>query len=664
MKKILTIVIASILLVCGMAMTVGAAEYVYYENDFSDPKTLSDFTQYRGEWDIIDGQLMLVGPGDVEDLSKFAFMLYTADPAVMNLTDYIAEVDLMNTQSAACLMSRCDITQAQAETENGWYGYIAFLSNNGTKSAFGRGNGLGAYAGNLHVSPAVTNPGANLHLKVTYEGTHITYIMSDLNTGSELYTIELDNDEWAYGSFGFRAAIMQSGLINLGVLGFDNLKITAIGEVGDWLAAGKSLADYKPGVASNVIVPKVTEAIEVTVPEVVKVEASKLDATKTEYVFYENDFSDPATIADFTQYRGEWTIKDGRLYYSAKTTGFEETGNFTFILYSGNHDANLLQNYTLEVDVHNSQTASGVITHADLSQADSDTATSFYGYLSFISNDGTKGATGYCDWQGGWGGNLTVGEPLLNPGGDYRLKVECADGMMIYTITAVGSNDVIWTDTQVTAEWPTGSFGFRMRAAMDSLVSLDNTGFDNLKVTVYGEEAVLLNAGYHPNAEIVGTLDIPAETTAAPAETTAAPVVTTEAPAVTTAAPVVTTAAPVVTTAAPVVTTAAPVVTTAAPVVTTEDPAVTTTAPVATTEAPAVTTAAPVVATTAAPETTEAPVATTAAPATTTDAPVTTVAPATTQTEGGVNVGLIVGIVIAVVAAAVIVAVVSKKKKN
>ena len=75
MKKILTIVIASILLVCGMAMTVGAAEYVYYENDFSDPKTLSDFTQYRGEWDIIDGQLMLVGPGDVEDLSKFACML-------------------------------------------------------------------------------------------------------------------------------------------------------------------------------------------------------------------------------------------------------------------------------------------------------------------------------------------------------------------------------------------------------------------------------------------------------------------------------------------------------------------------------------------------------------------------------------------------------------
>lgn len=648
MKKILTIVIASILLVCGMAMTVGAAEYVYYENDFSDPKTLSDFTQYRGEWDIIDGQLMLVGPGDVEDLSKFAFMLYTADPAVMNLTDYIAEVDLMNTQSAACLMSRCDITQAQAETENGWYGYIAFLSNNGTKSAFGRGNGLGAYAGNLHVSPAVTNPGANLHLKVTYEGTHITYIMSDLNTGSELYTIELDNDEWAYGSFGFRAAIMQSGLINLGVLGFDNLKITAIGEVGDWLAAGKSLADYKPGVASNVIVPKVTEAIEVTVPEVVKVEASKLDATKTEYVFYENDFSDPATIADFTQYRGEWTIKDGRLYYSAKTTGFEETGNFTFILYSGNHDANLLQNYTLEVDVHNSQTASGVITHADLSQADSDTATSFYGYLSFISNDGTKGATGYCDWQGGWGGSLTVGEPLLNPGGDYHLKVECADGMMIYTITAVGSNDVIWTDTQVTAEWPTGSFGFRMRAAMDSLVSLDNTGFDNLKVTVYGEEAVLLNAGYHPNAEIVGEISIPA-VTVAPTETTAAPAETTTAPAETTAA---TTAAPAVTTAVTAATGTVPAVTTAAPAETSAVPE--------TTAAPAETTAAPVVTTAASAETTTA--SETAAASAVTDTPATTVAPATTQAEGGANVVLIVGIVIAVVAVVGIAAVIFKKK--
>ena len=639
MKKLIAIVITCMLLVLGMAMTVGAAEYVYYENDFSDPATITDFTQYRGEWEIVDGKLMLTGIGDL-GMEQFCHILFTKDEGIMNLTDYIAEVDLINIQSSAGILVRCDTTKANGDSSNSFYGYVGFVSNNGTKAAFGRADGIGGYAGNMDVSGAVTNPCENLHLKVTVEGKNITYVMTNLDTGAELHTYTVENGEWAMGSFGFRAAIMQSGLLNVGVVGFDNVKITALGEVGDWLASGKALKDYKPGVTSEVIVPKITEAIEVTVPEVVKVEASKLDATKTEYVFYENDFSDSATISDFTQYRGDWVIRDGRLYYDAMTEGFDTTGNFAFILYSGNHDVNLLRNYTVEVDLYNSQTSSGIITHADLSQADSDTANSFYGYVSFISNDGTKGAVGYCDWEGKWGGNLNVGDALLNPGGNYHIKVEHAeDGTFTYTITALGSDEVIWTDTQASVDWGCGSFGFRMRVALDSLVSLGNTSYDNLKVTVYGEEAVLLNAGYHPNAEIVGEISIPAVTNA-PTETTAAPAQTTAAPTVTTAAPVATGSVPAVTTAAPDQTTA---------------PA-TTGAPAETTVAPVVTTAAPVETTTIAPETTVAP--------TGTDAPaVTTAASAATQTEGGANVGLIVGIVIAVVLVVAIVVVVLKKKK-
>ena len=648
MKKLIAIVITCMLLVLGMTMTVGAAEYVYYENDFSDPATLSDFTQYRGEWGIVDGKLMLTGIGDL-GMEQFCHILFTKDEGIINLTDYIAEVDLINIQSSAGILVRCDTTKANGDSSNSFYGYVGFVSNNGTKAAFGRADGIGGYAGNMDVSGAVTNPCENLHLKVTVEGKNITYVMTNLDTGAELHTYTVENGEWAMGSFGFRAAIMQSGLLNVGVVGFDNVKITALGEVGDWLAAGKALKDYKPGVTSEVIVPKITEAIEVTVPEVVKVEASKLDATKTEYVFYENDFSDPATIGDFTQYRGDWVIRDGRLYYDATTEGFDATSNFAFILYSGNHDANLLRNYTVEVDVHNSQTASGVITHADLSQADSDTANSFYGYVSFISNDGTKGAVGYCDWEGKWGGNLNVGDALLNPGGDYHIKVEhAADGTFTYTITALGSDEVIWTDTQASVEWGCGSFGFRMRVALDNLISLGNTGYDNLKVTVYGEEAVLLHAGYHPNAEIVGEISIPA-VTVAPTETTAAPAETTTAPAETTA---VTTAAPAVTTAVTAATGTVPAVTTAAPAETSAVPE--------TTAAPAETTAAPVVTTAASAETTTAS-ETAAAPAVT-DTPATTVAPATTQVEGGANVVLIVGIVIAVVAVVGIAAVIFKKK--
>ena len=92
-----------------------------------------------------------------------------------------------------------------------------------------------------------------------------------------------------------------------------------------------------------------------------------------------------------------------------------------------------------------------------------------------------------------------------------------------------------------------GTFGIRSISTKDVLTNLDTVGFDNLKVTVYGDEAVLLHAGYHPNAKIVDP-NAPAETTAAPVETatpveTADPVETDAAPAETNA-PAETTAAP------------------------------------------------------------------------------------------------------------------------
>lgn len=654
MRKLLAIAVATILLVFGMVMTANAAEYVYYENDFSDANTLADFTQYRGVWGIVDGQLMLTDVGDLDFGQQF-FLLYTKDQGVMNLTDYILEVDMMNVQSQGGPLLRCDITKANNSTGNAFYGYQMFLSFTGSKPAIGRADASDGWKGNLHVGTDVTAPGANLHLYCKVEGKNLTYIVTDKDTGVELFNYTMENDEWALGSFGFRMIGMNSGLINMGAVGFDNLKVTAIGEVGDWLASGKSLADYNSGVENNAIVVAHTNAIEVTVPEVVKVESSKLDASKSEYVFYSNDFSDPATISDFTQYRGEWTIKNGGLYYSALTSGFDATSNFSFILYTANHDANLLKNYTVEADIYNVQTSAGILTHADLSQAASrPNSNSFYGYTSFIANDATKFAVGYGNWEGNWGGNLVVGEPVINPGGNYHIKVTYpGDGTFTTTATAVGSDEVIWTDTQVISEWYEGSFGFRMRVAMDAQVNLDTAYWDNLKVTVYGEEAVLLNAGYHPNAEIVGAIEVPA--------VTEAPVVT-DAPVVT-EAPVVTDApvTPAVTTAAPSV---EPVATTA-PATTTADAAVTTAVSGETTTADAaVTTAAPAETTVAPAETTVAPVATEDAPATT-DAPAaTTAAPVTTPTDDGANVGLIVGIVIAVVVVAAIVVVVLKKKKN
>lgn len=518
MKKIRCFVLCAALLVCALALSAFAADYVYYENDFSDVTTLSDFTQYRGKWEIVDGQLTLTGLGDLQ-MNDQAFLLFTKDAGIANLTDYTLEVDMMNIQSQAGPLFRCDPAKVSGETNNSFYGYQAFISFTGERGALGRGNLLGDYAGNIKVSDVILSPGMNIHLRVDAVGKSITYVISDLDTGNELWNYTTENDEWAMGSFGFRACVMHDGLTNLAMLGFDNLKITAHGEVGDHLAAGKKLADYKPKVESAAILPEVTPAIEVKVPAVAEVKASELDLSVKDYVFYENDFSNAKSLSDFTQYRGKWEIKNGALYYTTLTEGFKEATNFSFLLYSANHDANLLIDYTVDVDLINSQTAAGVITHANLAEADSDGVNAFYGYLSFISNDGQKGAVGYGNAEGGWGGNLNVGEATVAVGGTYHMRVEHKEGMLTYTLTNA-EGDVLYSFSTAASDWPSGSFGFRARAMTDTLSNLGTMAFDNLKVTVHGTQAALLAAGHHPNAKIIE--DVPGASTDAAATESAA----------------------------------------------------------------------------------------------------------------------------------------------
>ena len=613
MRKSWICALCMAVLLCILTVGALAADYVYYENDFSDSSTLSDFTQYRGEWGIVDGQLMLIGLGKLQ-MTDQAFLVYTKDEGVANLTDYTLDVDMLNIQTQGGPIFRCDPTKVSADSNNSFYGYQAFISFTGEKGAIGRGNGIGDWGGNLKVSENIMSPGMNIHLKVVASGKNISYTITDLDTGAELWTHALENEEWACGTFGFRACIMNNGLTNLAMLGFDNLKITANGEVGDHLAAGKPLSTYKPKTESAAIMPKVTPAIEVKVPAVVEVKTSDLDMTVTDYVYYENDFSNPATLADFTQYRGDWAIRDGGLYYDAATDGFKETSNFSFILFTKDHDANLLTDYTVEADIVNSQTAAGIISHADLSQADSDGSNAFYGYLSFISNDGKKGAVGYCNLEGNWGGNLNVGDQVFEPGNTYHLTVVHKDGMLTYTVSDTSGSELYSFATAAT-DWKAGSFGFRARNASDSLVNLGNMSFDNLKVTVHGEQAALLSAGYHPNAKIVGgAADKPADTTADNVDADATTASGEGAEQTEEASGEVTTDK-------------------------TDAPADSTEKPADKTEGKADDTSTEPAATTAAPDKTD---------------------------EGGTNVGLIVGIIVAtvVVIAVVVVAVVLSKKKK
>lgn len=60
--------------------------------------------------------------------------------------------------------------------------------------------------------------------------------------------------------------------------------------------------------------------------------AAATDAPKCG-VFYENDFSDPETLADFTAYRGKWSIRSGKLWLDSMDDDSVESS--AFLLYSG-----------------------------------------------------------------------------------------------------------------------------------------------------------------------------------------------------------------------------------------------------------------------------------------------------------------------------------------
>lgn len=524
MKKLFALLMAAMLMIFCMAIFANAAEYVYYENDFSDASSISDFTQYRGEWAIENGVLKLKGAGNV-GIEDQVFILYTADDAIMNLTDYILEVDI-TPNALAGLLARCDTALAYAESATGYCGYQATLdftttaSNGSTKESFslGSANTAGGWVGSLGAASIPSSRNYLHHFKMTVEGPALTVLVTD-EYGQELWNYTAINDEWAMGTFGFTAigADMSAAMVNIGMLQFDNLKVTAIGEVGDYLANGGTLADYKPTVVSNPV-------------KVDKVNEDEVDFTKDTFVLYENDFSDAESINDFTQARGTWVVQDGGLCLEAT----EEGKVFSFIAYTADETGyiGLVSDYTVEADLFGVQAAAGVLSYVDTELFSGDSDNTFYGYLSFASNDATKAAIGASDITGTYA-NIKVSGGILTPGNNYHIVVKHLDGDVSFSFTDIDSGEQVYEYTTTADKWNTGSFGFRMRAnnggnvnalinPADGSANTAPAYFDNVKVTVIGVEAALINAGFAPNSEIVYNIvdDKPAGNHDEPGETT------------------------------------------------------------------------------------------------------------------------------------------------
>lgn len=272
LKKILCLALV-VMMICAMSITVSAADEgkVVYENDFSDPATIADFKQYRSIWEVADGKLWIVGPSEeITDSETFGHILLNKEVTWKN---YIVEADLENVQTSTGIISRADITKADASSANSFAGFLGFLSNNAKSGAMGRTNpaDITAWGGNYEgsVIAAGTDMGSSVHMKVTVIDDTFTLEIFDLNTGVELYNNIVVSEEWTSGTVGFRARFNNAGTgaSSLNIVSFDNLKVTLLDEEVETTAAATEAVTTEAATEATTTEATVDTTVTPTVPE-------------------------------------------------------------------------------------------------------------------------------------------------------------------------------------------------------------------------------------------------------------------------------------------------------------------------------------------------------------------------------------------------------------
>lgn len=198
-----------------------------YENGFDTFTALSDFEQFRGTWEVNNGRLYLSGSNSVQ-----SYILYAGKEELTTLADYVVDVDMYNVQTQGGIIIRSDFANVTGDTDDGFMGYQAFMSNTGKQGALGAGKPDGKWLeGNIEVSPVISAPGANLHLQFAVKGNILQYVITDIDSGKVLWQWSEEHDMWEKGTFGFRLRGNESnGMSNVGTVSFDNLVVSVYGE--------------------------------------------------------------------------------------------------------------------------------------------------------------------------------------------------------------------------------------------------------------------------------------------------------------------------------------------------------------------------------------------------------------------------------------------------
>ncbi len=436
-------------------------ETVIYKNDFSDPSTLSDFTQYRMQWEIKNGGLYMTntaisGAPSVNASNVYGVCLYNSKEPLDN---YIVDVDFHNacTQSGVVVRS---MTEFASHAQNDFAGYLAYVSNDLSQCALGSAS-LSGWSGLLDAGVSNENMyyGVSLHFTVTVKNDKIAVVATNLENGNVVYDTVYSIGKSGYdcvfteGTFGLRMRAKNGSQIAYGNSYFDNLVVTTA----KYARPTKFFGETDP-IDLEKIIP-----------------------------VYENRFDSADDIADFKQFYGTWAVKNGRLYLTEGSTA-----DLSLILYNGS-DYKALKNYVIDVDMYNVQTQGGPVVR---SQIDSVTGTKsgsdFYGYTLYVAYAGNKVALGYGLPSGSWGDALTSSSTICAPGADLHLQIAVKDDVITSIITNKNTGKHLWTTSYGTCLWNSGTFGFRLNNETynSEYSNINTTSFDNLVLSLFPEDYV------------------------------------------------------------------------------------------------------------------------------------------------------------------------------
>ncbi|MBR5538455.1 MAG: hypothetical protein IKU61_01000 [Clostridia bacterium] len=192
-----------------------------YENTFDNKDSISDFTQYRDTWTVVDGKLRFTG---LEAGNTNSFIIYTGNKEITELSDYVAEVDMFNSRGASGLIARADLENV-SDAGHGHGGYLTMISTSGNSAVMRTPNRAGSAVETFITSKQLLHHNTNVHIKTVVRGNIISTTLTDIDTGMTLWGWTQKHNTWKKGSVGLFAYGKVTSGLDCRDVAFDNLKV-------------------------------------------------------------------------------------------------------------------------------------------------------------------------------------------------------------------------------------------------------------------------------------------------------------------------------------------------------------------------------------------------------------------------------------------------------